>query len=170
MDHAYRSALARPAGVLRQLVYRLETLPPLGTQRGVREDFQGLIWRTRHGVRAHRRHNHQGPPARHRRKRGTQNQAIGKSRGGLTTKAVALVDALGNLVRFILLPGNRHDSVGVMPLIADIDFKALIADKAFDNNAIRAGWTSVARLPSSLRRPTESRLFPTMRRCTSGGI
>jgi len=25
-----------------------------------------------------------------------------------------------------------------MPLIADIDFEALIADKAFDNNAIRA--------------------------------
>ena len=51
---------------------------------------------------------------------------------------MALVDALGNLVRFVLLPGQRHDSVGVMPLIADIDFKALIADKAFDSNAIRA--------------------------------
>jgi transposase len=51
---------------------------------------------------------------------------------------VALVDALGNLVRFVLLPGQRHDSVGVMPLIAGIDFKALIADKAFDSNAIRA--------------------------------
>jgi transposase len=51
---------------------------------------------------------------------------------------VALVDALGNLVRFVLLPGQPHDSVGVMPLIAGIDFKALIADKAFDSNAIRA--------------------------------
>jgi hypothetical protein len=30
---------------------------------------------------------------------------------------VALVDALGNLVRFILLPGQRHDIVGVEPLI-----------------------------------------------------
>jgi transposase len=51
---------------------------------------------------------------------------------------VALVDALGNLVRFVLLPGQRHDSVGVKPLIADIDFAALLADKAFDSNAIRA--------------------------------
>jgi transposase len=51
---------------------------------------------------------------------------------------VALADALGNLIRFILLPGQRHDSVGVEPLIADIEFAALIADKAFDNNAIRA--------------------------------
>ena len=32
--------------------------------------------------------------------------AIGRSRGGLTTKIVALVDALGNLARFILLPGQ----------------------------------------------------------------
>lgn len=42
------------------------------------------------------------------------------------------------MVRFILLPGQRHDSVGVDPLIEEIDFGALIADKAFDNNALRA--------------------------------
>jgi transposase len=79
-----------------------------------------------------------GPPAWHRRKRGTQNQAIGRSRGGLTTKIMALVDALGNLIRFALLPGQRHDSIGVEPLITGFDFEALIADKAFDSNAIIA--------------------------------
>jgi hypothetical protein len=35
----------------------------------------------------------------------------------LTTKIVALVDALGNLARFLLLPGQRHDGVGVEPLL-----------------------------------------------------
>jgi transposase len=65
-------------------------------------------------------------------------QAIGRSRGGLTTKIVALVDALGTLVRFVLLPGQRHDSVGVAPLLKDLDVAALLADKAFDTNAIRA--------------------------------
>jgi hypothetical protein len=35
----------------------------------------------------------------------------------MTTKILALVDALGNLVRFILLPGQRYDTVGVPPLI-----------------------------------------------------
>ena len=50
-------------------------------------------------------------------KGGTHTQAIGRSRGGMTTKIVALVDALGNLARFVLLPGQRHDSVGVEPLI-----------------------------------------------------
>ena len=50
---------------------------------------------------------------------------------------MALVDALGNLTRFLLLPGQRHDSVGVAPLIADIEFGALLADKAFDNDWLR---------------------------------
>lgn len=55
----------------------------------------------------------------------------------MTTKILALVDALGNLARFVLLPGQRHDSVGVNPLIDDLDIEALIADKAFDNDALR---------------------------------
>lgn len=38
-------------------------------------------------------------------KKGTQSQAIGNSKGGMTTKILALTDALGNLVRFVLLPG-----------------------------------------------------------------
>jgi transposase len=54
----------------------------------------------------------------------------------MTTKILALTDALGNLVRFVLLPGQRFDTVGVAPLIDGIDFDALIADKAFDANAI----------------------------------
>ena len=33
----------------------------------------------------------------------------------MTTKIVALTDALGNLVRFVLLPGQRFDTVGVAP-------------------------------------------------------
>ena len=70
--------------------------------------------------------------------RGTCAQAIGRSRGGLTTKIVALVDALGNLVRFVLLPGQRHDSIGVAPLIQELDFAALLADKAFDLDWLRA--------------------------------
>src|SRR5205085_12421604 len=45
--------------------------------------------------------------------------------------------ALGNLVRFILLPGQRHDSIGVAPLITGLDFGALLGDKAFDNNWLR---------------------------------
>ena len=56
----------------------------------------------------------------------------------MTTKILALTDALGNLVRFVLLPGQRFDTVGVAPLIEGIEFGALIADKAFDSNGIIA--------------------------------
>ena len=54
----------------------------------------------------------------------------------MTTKILALTDALGNMVRFELLPGNRHDTVGVAPLIADLEFESFLADKAFDANWI----------------------------------
>ena len=54
----------------------------------------------------------------------------------MTTKILALTDALGNLVRFELLPGHRFDTVGVAPLIDGIEFGALLADKAFDSNNI----------------------------------
>jgi transposase len=56
----------------------------------------------------------------------------------MTTKILALTDALGNLVRFVLLPGHRFDTVGVAPLISGIEFGGLIADQAFDSNAIIA--------------------------------
>ena len=54
----------------------------------------------------------------------------------MTTKILALTDALGNLVRFELLPGNRHDTIGVAPLIKGVEFEALLGDKAFDANWI----------------------------------
>jgi transposase len=56
----------------------------------------------------------------------------------MTTKILALTDALGNLVRFVLLPGHRFDTVGMAPLIGGLHFEALIADMAFDSNAIFA--------------------------------
>ena len=42
------------------------------------------------------------------------------------------MNALGNLVRFLLLPGQAHDMKGVAPLIKGISFDALLVDKAFD--------------------------------------
>ena len=46
--------------------------------------------------------------------KGVENQAISHSRCGLTTKIGALVDALGNLIAFVLVPGQRHDVVHVV--------------------------------------------------------
>ena len=52
----------------------------------------------------------------------------------MSTKILALTDALGNLVKFVLMPGQHHDTKGVKELIADVRFEALLADKAFDVN------------------------------------
>ena len=52
----------------------------------------------------------------------------------MSSKILALTDALGNLVKFILMPGQRHDIMGVKELICDVRFGALLADKAFDAN------------------------------------
>ena len=54
----------------------------------------------------------------------------------MTTKILALTDALGNLVRFKLLPGHRYDTVAIKPLLEGLRFDALLADKAFDSNVI----------------------------------
>ena len=50
----------------------------------------------------------------------------------MTTKILVLTDALGNLIRFVLLPGQRQDLQGVEQLLKGIDLQPLQADKAFD--------------------------------------
>src|ERR1700736_2814474 len=59
-------------------------------------------------------------------------QAIGRSRGGLTTKIHALVDALGNPVELMLTPGQAHDLTCAEQLIDSADPDALLGDKAYD--------------------------------------
>jgi transposase len=126
----------RPSADVRQLEYGVQALSRLGEGWRFQTDLRCRIGGARHGVRDGRRDNRQSSPPRAGCKRGAQNQAIGKSKGGWTTKILALTDALGNLVRFILLPGHRFDTVGVAPLIKDVEFGGLIADKAFDSNWI----------------------------------
>lgn len=49
-----------------------------------------------------------------------------------------LADALGRPLRFILTPGQAHDSVTAAALLGGRKAKAVLADKAYDSNAIRA--------------------------------
>ena len=50
----------------------------------------------------------------------------------MTTKIHALVDALGNPLRFLLTPGQVHDLIGADALLPQMAADVLIADKAFD--------------------------------------
>jgi hypothetical protein len=86
----------------------------------------------------------------------------------MTTKILALTDALGNLVRFVLMPGHRFDTVGVAPLIDGLAFEGFIADKAFDSIPSLPTSTSVA--PKSLSHSIHDalRLCRSTRKSTSG--
>jgi transposase len=63
---------------------------------------------------------------------------MGRSRGGLTTKIHALVDSLGNPLRFELTAGQEHDSIMGYEILQSIDFSPenVLGDKAYDTNRI----------------------------------
>ena len=64
---------------------------------------------------------------------------MGRSRGGLTSKIHALVDAEGRPVTLRLTGGQVHDSLEAEALIETLDEgDILLADKGYDSNAIRA--------------------------------
>jgi len=64
---------------------------------------------------------------------------MGRSRGGLTTKIHALVDALGRPIRLMLSPGQAYDGHAALEMLTALPTGArLLADRAYDSNAIRA--------------------------------
>jgi transposase len=67
------------------------------------------------------------------------HQAIGLSRGGRTTKIHALVDGLGNPLRFWLTGGQVHDSQAAHALLHQFNLAGVnvIADKAYGTTALR---------------------------------
>ena len=68
-----------------------------------------------YGIPHHRQHGGPGPPLRcgsAPKKGGQAAQALGRSRGGFSTKVHVSVDGLGNPLRFILTGGQQHDITG----------------------------------------------------------
>jgi transposase len=84
---------------------------------------------------------HPRPPARGgRKKRGDDaalnQQALGRSRGGFSTKLHVLVNGLGLPVEFKLTPGQSADITEAEALLAGHDFEAAIGDKGFDSKKL----------------------------------
>ena len=74
-----------------------------------------------------RAHQHWPAP-----EKGGLDQAIGRSRGGLTTKIHVIVDALGNPLALSLTGGQVHDITQADALLALVEPEALLADKGYD--------------------------------------
>ncbi len=58
------------------------------------------------------------------------------ARGGLTSKSVARTDAIGKLIRFVVLPGPSHDRMAIPALLQDIAFTTWIGDTACNSDAL----------------------------------
>jgi len=55
---------------------------------------------------------------------------------GLTRTIVARTDAIGTLIRFVVLPGPSHDLVALPMLLDPVDFTTWIGDTACDSDAL----------------------------------
>ena len=88
----------------------------------------------------HRQHYCSRPRLGSGRKRGTHRRALGRSRGGFTSKLHCLADALGRPLAFHLTVGEAADCKAYDALIGlpERAPDALLADKGYDADAIRA--------------------------------
>ena len=67
-------------------------------------------------------------------------RALGRSRGGLSTKIHAAVDAAGQPVRLLLTGGQRDDRPQAAALLQDFtrgEIGCVVADAGYDSDAIR---------------------------------
>ena len=72
------------------------------------------------------------------KKGGQAEQALGRSRGGFSTKIHVTVDGLGYPLRLHLTPGQRHDMIKAYDLITDLHFDFVIADRSYAAQAFLA--------------------------------
>jgi transposase len=70
-------------------------------------------------------------------KRGSEDQALGRSRGGLSTKIHMAVRGLGCPVRFILTAGQKGDAPQAAALIEGLPAEVVMADTAYDADHLR---------------------------------
>ena len=80
----------------------------------------------------HKVHQHANGPG------SAEDQAIGKSRGGLNTKLHLAIDAVGRLAaKVILTPGNINDHTAAPELTASLKDTAAVGDKGYDSKKHR---------------------------------
>jgi transposase len=86
---------------------------------------------------------------------------MGRSRGGLTTKIHALVDANGLPIRLKLTEGQAHDGRSAADMLNTVGKgQILLADSAYDSDALRqalsqrGAWANIKPMPTRKNVPT----------------
>ena len=64
------------------------------------------------------------------------NQALGRSRGGFTSKIHAVVDALGNLLAFTVTAGQYSEYPQASNLLIQYHNTTILADKGYDSRSL----------------------------------
>ena len=91
-------------------------------------------------------------------KKTTRSRCMGRSRGGLTTKIHALVDANGRPIRLKLTEGQAHDGRSAADMFDTLGAgHILLADRAYDSDSLRAkhrcAWSLGQHLPDAQPHP-----------------
>ncbi len=134
--------MAGAAGGVRQVEQRLEAVlaaEPVGRVRGVLRGLGGDEQLSASGADV-RFHRGAGPCLGGGRKRGQDSQALGRSRGGFSTKIHLKTDFAGLPIAFHLTGGEASDSRNFETLLdigPDITPRAALADKGYDSRANR---------------------------------
>ncbi|SEF00550.1 Transposase [Rhizobiales bacterium GAS188] len=88
---------------------------------------------------------------------------MGRSRGGLTTKIHALVDANGNPIALKLTEGQAHDGKSASDMLDSLaKGQILLGDCAYDSDALRStmadrgAWANVKPMPRRVNIPAFS--------------
>jgi len=67
---------------------------------------------------------------------GNEEQHLGRSKGGYTSKLHCTTDALGNPLRLILSPGQRNDVTKAEELLEDFRAQRVMGDKGYDAQVV----------------------------------
>lgn len=85
---------------------------------------------------------------------------MGRSRGGLTTKIHARVDAKGRPVRLLISPGEVHDIACAEALLDGLEQRAVvIADKGYDADRVRIRIRAQGAIPNIPNRSNRNKRF-----------
>lgn len=149
------------SGRVRATDHDLQPLLPLVPARALAAPAAGSRGRRAGRRPGDRQHHGQGASLGGRRKRGAQAQAIGRSRGGRTTKIHAVVDGQGRPLAFTLSAGHRHDGPIAPALVEALPAARLCAaDAAYDSDAFRQLLIARGTLPVIPNSPTRKRRHP----------
>ncbi len=150
-----RCSLAGPSGAIRSLAKRIPLVSHLDQRGHLRPHLGSTPGPTECGgangsrYLACRLYKRQGFPSRSGNEKGGC-EALGRSRGGFSTKLHLVCDGLGNPLAALLTPGQQHESTVCQELLADVRVrtspgggrprtrpKLVVADRGYDAGDFR---------------------------------